>query len=92
MVKRGDKSKMFGMKRKNLTGIIIGAIGLMLMVIMVLQVVQPTVNTAITSTSANLTGYTGAQTLAYQIPLILVVVVLLGALSYGLSFMRGMGV
>lgn len=47
-------------------------IAAMIGVIILFSVVLPVVNTGITSTSANLTGYTGALQVAQQTPLILV--------------------
>lgn len=67
------------------------ALTFVLGVILIFNVVLPVLNTGITGTSANLTGYTGANGVASASYIISVLAVLALAAGVVLAFFRGTG-
>lgn len=77
----------FGRKHGQ-AGIVGGVVTVIIGVILIFSALLPILNTQITSTSANLGGYTGANTIAQTLPLFAVLGALLLIVGTFL-FMRG---
>ena len=67
------------------------ALTVVLGVILIFSVVLPTMNTGITSTSANLSGYTGATGVAQASYVVTILSVLALAAGAVIAFFRGTG-